>query len=76
MDSKKLNRRDLVQAVGLAGLASATTSNVAAADQAKPKHPIVHFEIGCRDLAGTKDFYQKMFGWPIDENFQIAVKML
>jgi len=37
-----------------------------------PKHPVVHFEIGCRDLAATKDFYQKMFDWPIDEHFQIA----
>jgi uncharacterized protein len=38
----------------------------------RPKHPVLHFEIGCRDLAATKDFYQKMFDWPIDENFQIA----
>ena len=37
-----------------------------------PKHPVVHFEIGCRNLAATQDFYQKMFDWPIDEQFQIA----
>ncbi|HLJ87811.1 MAG TPA: VOC family protein [Candidatus Angelobacter sp.] len=37
-----------------------------------PKHPVVHFEIGCRDLAATKTFYQKMFDWPIDESFQIG----
>ena len=37
-----------------------------------PKHPVVHFEIGCRDLAATKEFYQKMFDWPIDEHFQIS----
>ena len=37
-----------------------------------PKHPVVYFEIGCRDLAATKDFYQKMFDWPINEQFQIA----
>ena len=37
-----------------------------------PKHPVVHFEIGCHDLASTKDFYQKLFGWPINENYQIA----
>jgi len=36
------------------------------------KDPVVHFEIGCRDLAATKDFYQKMFDWPIDEHYQIA----
>ena len=34
--------------------------------------PVVHFEIGCRALAATKDFYQKMFDWPINEQFQIA----
>jgi uncharacterized protein len=46
-----------------------------AKDNAKTKplkHPVVHFEIGCRDLAATKDFYQKMFDWPIDEQFEIA----
>jgi uncharacterized protein len=37
-----------------------------------PKHPVVHFEIGCCDLAATRDFYQKMFGWPIDDTFQIT----
>jgi uncharacterized protein len=35
-------------------------------------NPSVHFEIGCRDLAATKEVYQKMFDWPIDGNFQIA----
>jgi len=78
MDSKNLNRRDFVRVAGLAGLASATALPVTAADRAErrgdemPKHPVVHFEIGCRDLAATKEFYQKMFDWPIDEHFQIA----
>lgn len=77
MDSKNFNRRDFVKTAGLAGLAGATVSSEAAG-QAKPeagpasKHPVVHFEIGCRDLAATKDFYHKMFDWPIDEHFQIA----
>src|SRR5262245_11660071 len=78
MNSKTFNRRDFVKAAGVAGLAGATASTAAAADRAgltageKPKHPVVHFEIGCQDLAATKDFYQKMFDWPIDEQFQIA----
>lgn len=77
MKTKNFNRRDFVKAAGLTGLASATASSVAAATpikvpEAVPKHPVVHFEIGCRDLAAMKDFYQKMFGWPIDGQFEIA----
>ena len=26
-------------------------------------NPVVHFEIGCKDLEGTTAFYTKMFGW-------------
>jgi len=26
-------------------------------------HPVVHFEIGCRDLAGTQQFYSQLFDW-------------
>jgi predicted enzyme related to lactoylglutathione lyase len=26
-------------------------------------NPVVHFEIGCRDLAATTDFYSTVFGW-------------
>lgn len=78
MKSKDFNRRDFVKAAGLAGLAGATASTVRAANPTKaaaegaPKHPVVHFEIGCRDLAATKDFYQKLFGWPINDQFEIA----
>ncbi len=25
--------------------------------------PVVHFEIGCRDLASTQEFYAKLFDW-------------
>src|SRR5256886_10869847 len=28
-------------------------------------HPVVHFEIGCRDIAKTQDFYKKLFDWKI-----------
>jgi uncharacterized protein len=30
-------------------------------------HPVVHFEIGCRDSAKTQDFYKKLFDWKISE---------
>jgi len=77
MGSQNLNRRDFVKATGLASRASATAPTRAAeraipGGDAMPKHPVVYFEIGCRDLAATKDFYQKMFDWPIDEQSQIA----
>jgi len=26
-------------------------------------HPVIHFEIGCRDLQKTSDFYTKLFNW-------------
>jgi predicted enzyme related to lactoylglutathione lyase len=26
-------------------------------------HPVVHFEIGCSDNAGTQRFYSQLFGW-------------
>jgi predicted enzyme related to lactoylglutathione lyase len=29
-------------------------------------HPVVHFEIGCKDKATTSAFYQNVFGWSID----------
>lgn len=28
-------------------------------------HPVVHFEIGCRDIAKASDFYSKLFGWKL-----------
>jgi predicted enzyme related to lactoylglutathione lyase len=29
-------------------------------------HPVVHFEIGCKDKAKTSAFYRDVFGWTID----------
>jgi predicted enzyme related to lactoylglutathione lyase len=28
--------------------------------------PVVHFEIGCRNISQTQDFYEKMFDWKIN----------
>jgi uncharacterized protein len=30
-------------------------------------HPVVHFEIGCRDSKKTQEFYAKLFDWKIAE---------
>jgi predicted enzyme related to lactoylglutathione lyase len=29
-------------------------------------HPVVHFEIGCKDKEKTSAFYRNVFGWVID----------
>ena len=29
------------------------------------KHPVVYFEIGCRDGDATRTFFQELFGWDI-----------
>jgi predicted enzyme related to lactoylglutathione lyase len=30
-------------------------------------HPVVHFEIGCKDRVATSAFYRAMFDWKIDD---------
>lgn len=30
-------------------------------------HPVVHFEIGCRDSKKTQRFFSDLFGWKIEE---------
>ena len=29
-------------------------------------HPVIHFEIGCKDKEKTSAFYREVFGWTID----------
>jgi predicted enzyme related to lactoylglutathione lyase len=31
-------------------------------------HPVVHFEIGCRDQAKTAHFFGELFGWQMQRN--------
>lgn len=31
----------------------------------RPAHPVVHFEIGCRDGGKTREFFARLFGWSI-----------
>jgi uncharacterized protein len=30
-------------------------------------HPVMYFEIGCRDVQATRDFYKALFDWEMDE---------
>ena len=36
-------------------------------------HPIVHFEIGCRDRAKTTHFFSELFGWHIQDGPASAI---
>jgi predicted enzyme related to lactoylglutathione lyase len=31
------------------------------------KKPVVHFEIGCSNIQQTSEFYEKVFGWEIEQ---------
>ncbi len=31
-------------------------------------HPVVHFEIGCKDIAKTEQFFGDLFGWHTQRN--------
>lgn len=31
-------------------------------------HPVVYFEIGCRDIAKTEKFFGELFGWSTQRN--------
>jgi len=35
------------------------------------QNPVVYFEIGCRDKAATREFYSKLFQWPLDTDGRI-----
>lgn len=46
--------------------AAAAQSNTQTTNEPKQKNnPVVHFEIGCRDLAKTRLFYGNLFEWDI-----------
>jgi uncharacterized protein len=55
-----LTRRAAVALAAGAGLARGQGSG-------KPAHPVVHFEIGCKDKAKTGRFFSDLFGWKVDE---------
>jgi predicted enzyme related to lactoylglutathione lyase len=35
--------------------------------------PVVHFEIGCRDLAKANDFYSRLFDWQLQSYGQASM---
>jgi len=41
----------------------AAAAPLGAEPQKSSAHPVVFFEIGCRDLAKTQHFYTDLFGW-------------
>ena|ERR1017187_2937162 len=49
----------------LAGAAALLRGRIASAQQAV-KHPVIHFEIGCRDSARTQQLYRDLFDWKIE----------
>ena len=36
-------------------------------------HPVVHFEIGCKDLARTEKFFSDLFGWQMQRQGPAAM---
>lgn len=38
------------------------------------KHPVVHFEIGCREPGKNREFYTGLFQWEFNEFFQVAAE--
>jgi len=51
----------------LGGTAAAgVLAQSAHAQSPKPVNPVIHFEIGCRDLARTQKLYRDLFAWTID----------
>jgi uncharacterized protein len=47
--------------------AKAATNPETRAEGANMPHPVVHFEIGCKDSKKTQEFYSALFGWKIQE---------
>jgi uncharacterized protein len=39
----------------------------------KMAHPVVHFEIGCRDIAKTEQFFGDLFGWKMQRGGPASV---
>ncbi len=42
-------------------------------EKKKMGKPVVHFEIGCRDVGKTQSFYSKLFDWDITQSGPAAV---
>jgi predicted enzyme related to lactoylglutathione lyase len=69
MKSRVAMLKGFVLGVALVACVAAAQDKAATKDAAKPEmiapHPVVHFEIGCKDSKKTQDFYASLFGWKI-----------
>ena len=52
----------------MSAAAAAQSNPQTATEKKKQNNPVVHFEIGCRDLVKTKAFYGKLFEWDIAQS--------
>jgi predicted enzyme related to lactoylglutathione lyase len=63
----KNSRRDFIKKSSVAGATAYAGAIGSLAFTAKngadTAHPVVHFEVGCKDLAATTKFYSETFGW-------------
>jgi predicted enzyme related to lactoylglutathione lyase len=64
---ESLSRREAIRRGTTLAAAVAMPLTAAAEEKAAPGAgaPVVHFEIGCRDEAKTREFFGKLFGWDI-----------
>jgi len=51
------------------------TSDTKPTEKKKMGCPVVHFEIGCRDNAKTRDFYTKLFDWQMSGATSMATNI-
>ncbi len=70
MDSipQPLSRREAIRRGTTLAAAITVPLSASAADEKPapgPGAPVVHFEIGCRNEAKTREFFGKLFGWEI-----------
>jgi predicted enzyme related to lactoylglutathione lyase len=63
-DGNRYTRRTALMMAVAAGPALAQTNNTGG----KMAHPVVRFEIGCRDIPNTAAFYADLFGWKMGVN--------
>jgi uncharacterized protein len=66
MQKKKLkqsNRRDFIGTVAAGTASLLVPVAIPRADKSGAGCPVVHFEVGCKDLGKTTAFYTELFGW-------------
>jgi len=66
-DARPVNQLTRRSALTFAAAALPALTQSGQAAQPAP-HPVVHFEIGCRDRAKSERFFSGLFGWQIQES--------